>query len=217
MTLLHTCDYGFGNIHNVERALIRAGAEVRRCVSPDELDGAKGVVIPGVGAFGDCISALRARGFERPIKELAESGTWILGICVGMQILATHGEEFGFHKGLDLVPGTVSIIPDKTSNDESLKRPHIGWSNLYSYSDNWDGTLLGNVSHNSPVYFVHSYQLHPKDSNQLLAYARFGGLDITAAVRRERIYGVQFHPEKSGETGLQILKSFVRQVTSFQK
>lgn len=214
MTMLHICDYGSGNIHNVERALVRVGAEVRRCTSAEELDGARAIVIPGVGASGDCISALRERGLEDPIKELAASGAWILGICVGMQILATHSEEFGVHHGLDIIPGAVRLIPGRTPDGESLKRPHIGWSNLHSGGSHWKGTPLEKVRQESPVYFVHSYQLHPADSNHLLAYARYGGVDIVAAVRRGRIFGLQFHPEKSGFTGLKILQTFVSQAAS---
>lgn len=214
MTMLHLCDYGSGNIHNVERALARAGAEVRRCTSAEDLVGVRALVIPGVGAFGDCMAALRARGFEDPIKELAASGAWILGICVGMQILASHSEEFGIHKGLDIIPGAVRLIPGGTPDGETLKRPHVGWSSLHSDAADWEGTPLDGVRQESAVYFVHSYQLLPEDPTHLLAYARYGGCDIVAAVRRSRIFGVQFHPEKSGYTGLRILESFVELTAS---
>ena len=214
MTMLHLCDYGSGNIHNVERALVRSGAEVRRCTSAEDLVDARVLVIPGVGAFGDCMSALRARGFEDPIKELAASGAWILGICVGMQILASHSEEFGIHSGLDLIPGAVRMIPGKTPEGELLKRPHVGWSSIYSGDADWSGTPLGDIRQESPVYFVHSFQLLPDDPRHLLAYARYGGCDIVAAVRRGRIFGVQFHPEKSSYTGLRILDGFVKLAAS---
>lgn len=119
MTLLHICDYGSGNIHNVERALVRAGAQVLRCESAQDMVGARAVVIPGVGAFGDCIAALRAKGFEEPIKDLVDSGVWVLGICVGMQILATHSEEFGHHQGMGIIPGSVRLIPGQTPEGNS--------------------------------------------------------------------------------------------------
>ena len=209
MTMLHICDYGSGNIHNVERALTRAGADVKRCVSGDELGPARALVIPGVGAFGDCIEALRARGFEDPIKELAASGAWILGICVGMQILASFSEEFGIHRGLDIIPGAVRLIPGATPDGERLKRPHVGWSSLYSETASWPGTPLEGLRQESAVYFVHSYQLVTDDPADVLAHARYGGCAITAAVRRGRVFGVQFHPEKSGMAGLRILEQFV--------
>lgn len=212
MVTLHLCDYGSGNMHNVERALTRVGAHVIRCTKPEELIGAKALVIPGVGAFGECIASLRAKGFEQPILDLAASGAWILGICVGMQILATHSEEFGLHKGLGIIPGAVKLIPGETPSGEKLKRPHIGWSPLYSDTRDWDGTPLTSLQKESSVYFVHSYHFDPEDPHDVLAYARYGGCPIVASVSRARVFGVQFHPEKSGYAGLNILKSFVAQV-----
>ncbi len=212
MTLLHICDYGSGNIHNVERALVRAGAQVLRCESAQDMVGARAVVIPGVGAFGDCIAALRAKGFEEPIKDLVDSGVWVLGICVGMQILATHSEEFGHHQGMGIIPGSVRLIPGQTPEGETLKRPHVGWSNLYSGETSWCDSPLANVDQASPVYFVHSYQLVPDDPAHVLAYSQYGGHPIVAAVRRKRVFGVQFHPEKSGHTGLRVLEEFVKLV-----
>jgi imidazole glycerol-phosphate synthase subunit HisH len=212
MTLLHICDYGSGNIHNVERALVRAGARVKRCDTGDELMGAQAVVIPGVGAFGDCINALRAKGFEDPIKELAASGAWVLGICVGMQVMASYSDEFGHHEGLGIVPGVVRLIPDQTPQGQKLKRPHMGWSNLYGDPAKWAQGPLTGVNQTSPVSFLHSYHLVPDDPEHLLAHAVYGGHDIVAAVQAKRAFGLQFHPEKSGYTGLQVLKNFVGMV-----
>lgn len=212
MTLLHICDYGSGNIHNVERALVRAGAQVQRCATGGELAGARAVVLPGVGAFGDCVAALRAKGFEEPVKQLAASGAWILGICVGMQVLASHSEEFGRHEGLGIIPGAVRLIPGQAASGETLKRPHVGWSSLQGGGANRAGSPLSDVDQASPVYFVHSYQLVPDDPGHLLAHALYGGHEIVAAVRSSRVFGLQFHPEKSGFTGLRILKNFVGMV-----
>lgn len=210
MTTIHICDYGSGNIHNVERALVRAGAQVKRCVTADELSGATALVIPGVGAFGDCVAALRARGFEDPIKDLAKSGAWILGICVGMQILGSFSEEFGHHEGLGIIPGAVRLIPGLTPTGERVKRPHVGWSSLYKEdSASWQDTPLEGMPQEVAMYFVHSYQLTPDDSSDVLAQARYSDFAITASVRRGRVFGLQFHPEKSGYAGLRILKRFV--------
>jgi imidazole glycerol-phosphate synthase subunit HisH len=210
MTLLHLCDYGAGNIHNVERGLLRAGAQVQRCTDGSQLAGAQVVVIPGVGAFGDCIDALRAKGFEAPLKELAAAGAWMLGICVGMQVLATYSEEFGRHEGLDIIPGAVQLIPGTTPEGEMLKRPHVGWSGLLAGPGGWAGSPLEGTPDGAPVYFVHSYQLNPVDPMHELAHVNYGGQAVTAAVRSGRVFGVQFHPEKSGHTGLQILREFIR-------
>lgn len=216
MTLLHLCDYGSGNIHNVERALVRAGAQLRRCESGAELEGARAVVIPGVGAFGDCMAALRAKGFEAPIRRLVDEGAWVLGICVGMQVLASYSEEFGHHEGLGIVPGGVRLIPGQSPAGESLKRPHVGWSGLYPDGSGWAGSPLSAIDEASPVYFVHSYQLVPEASAHQLAHVVYGGNRIVAAVRSGRVFGLQFHPEKSGFTGLRILRQFVEMAGSIE-
>lgn len=209
MTTLHICDYGSGNVYNVQRALERAGAKTRLCTSGEELAGARALVIPGVGAFGDCMQSLRARGFQEAIKAHAAAGTWILGICVGMQILATHSEEFGVHEGLDIIPGRVRLIPGETPSGETIKRPHVGWSELHRTPGDAKPGLLDRTSGNAAVYFVHSYEFAPEDAGNVLATTRYAGIDIVAAVQRERIFGVQFHPEKSGYNGLKILERFV--------
>jgi glutamine amidotransferase len=209
MTTLHLCDYGSGNVYNVERALGRAGAVVVRCTRPEELRDAAAVVIPGVGAFGDCIAALRERGFEQPVRRLCESGAWVLGICVGMQILGTRSEEFGIHEGLNIISGTVQQIAGQTTEGEPLKRPHIGWSGLRPAAA-WAGSPLGTLPAGTAMYFLHSFHLVPDASEHLLAVTEYGGHDVVAAVRRGRVFGVQFHPEKSGPAGLALLREFVR-------
>lgn len=214
MTMIHICDYGSGNIHNVEKALLRAGAQVKVCSSVDDLINVNALVIPGVGAFGDCIEALRAKGFEKKIKELADSGVWILGICVGMQVLATYGEEHGMHLGLDIIPGRVSLLPEVSVDGDRVKRPHVGWSTLVKCSDNWQNTPLNEISSNSAVYFVHSFHLLPDNPDDLLAVTYYGGHAISASVRRGRVFGFQFHPEKSGRTGHRIIQNFVELVTN---
>lgn len=210
MTTVHICDYGSGNILSVERALEKVGATVRRCASPAELTDVRALIIPGVGAFGDCIDSVRERGFEKPILELAASGAWILGICVGMQILASRSEEFGLHDGLGIIPGTVSLIPERAADGSRLKRPHVGWSELRTAGEPWTGSPLSEVGEGAAVYFVHSFHFIPDDRRNLMAVARYGGEAVNAAVRDRRVFGVQFHPEKSGQTGLRILQKFVR-------
>jgi len=197
--------------------LRRAGATIKRCESGAELSDVKAMVIPGVGAFGDCVKALRLRGFEDPIKELADSGVWILGICVGMQILGSFSEEFGYHHGLGIIPGGVRLIPHETPDGERLKRPHVGWSCLSAAENDWCLTPLENIRPETAVYFVHSYQLIPDDSRDLLAYARYGGSLVSAGVQRGRVFGFQFHPEKSGYAGLEIIDRFVGLVGESQR
>ena len=211
MTKIHICDYGSGNILSVERALEKVGAEVVRCTSPDQLQDVKGLIIPGVGAFADCMRGVRERGFERPIHQLVEQGKWVLGICVGMQILATRSEEFGITEGLGIVPGTVQQLPDTAPDGSRLKRPHVGWSELQR-SQTWEGTPLQEIDEGTAAYFVHSFHLVPDDPKHLLADASYVGTPVHAAVRAGRVFGVQFHPEKSGRTGLAIMDGFMKLV-----
>jgi glutamine amidotransferase len=213
-TKIHICDYGSGNILSVERALEKVGAEVVRCTSPDQLTDVKGLIIPGVGAFADCMRGVRERGFEQPIHELVDQGAWVLGICVGMQILATQSEEFGITQGLGIVPGTVKQLPDTAPDGSRLKRPHVGWSELRPRSQSWQGSPLERVEEGTAAYFVHSYHLVPDDEKHLLADASYVGTPVSAAVRSDRVFGVQFHPEKSGRTGLAFLDGFLRLVQS---
>jgi glutamine amidotransferase len=209
MTMLHICDYGSGNVYNVQRALERVGADTKLCSSGEELSGASALIIPGVGAFDDCMKSLRARGFDQAIKTHATAGTWMLGICVGMQILATESEEFGVHEGLNIIPGRVKLIPGKTPLGETIKRPHVGWSELYKLPKSPNLSLVDWTLGNPAVYFVHSYEFVPEDAKDVVCSTRYAGVDVVAAVQRERIFGVQFHPEKSGHSGLKILERFV--------
>lgn len=212
MIKIHICDYGSGNILSVERALEKAGADVARCTSPDQLTGVRGLIIPGVGAFADCMRGVRERGFEQPIHQLIDQGVWVLGICVGMQILATKSEEFGIHQGLGIVPGTVKLLPETAPDGSRLKRPHVGWSELHQVSQPWEGTPFERLAEGTAAYFVHSFHLVPDDRKHLLAEASYVGTPVSAAVRSGRVFGTQFHPEKSGQTGLAFLRGFLRLV-----
>lgn len=209
MTRVHLCDYGVGNIHNVRHAFAHVGAEVVQCTSADMLDDATAVVIPGVGAFGDCITRFREAGFEAPVRKLVESGAPLIGICVGMQMLATSSEEFGEFQGLDLIPGRVLRLPDKDAEGKPLKLPHIAWSGIRPGTSGWKGTMLEDTEPGEFVYFDHSYALECENPDHVLATCAYRGIELTVAVGKGRIFGVQFHPEKSAEAGLGILRRFL--------
>jgi glutamine amidotransferase len=194
-------DAGTGNLRSVQKALESIGADVLRTDDPNKVLNAKQVVLPGVGAFGDFMSGLRARNLESVIKDVARHNIPLLGICVGMQALFEVGEEMGEHAGLGLLPGRV------TRFDESLsvKIPHTGWNQL----EVKQGALLFNqVNAGAYVYFNHSYYCQPQNSSDVIATTDYG-LQYACAVQRKNIYGVQFHPEKSQTVGLQILKNFL--------
>jgi glutamine amidotransferase len=203
-------DYGLGNLFSVERALQSRGAEVRLSADPNEIANATRLVLPGVGAFADGMRGLRERNLIEPLRQYARSGRPLLGICLGMQMLATVSEEFGEHEGLDLIPGRVRAIPATTVDGRPHKIPHIGWNALRPAVAPWVGSILEDTPPESAVYLVHSFQVIPASPQHLLATCEYGGHAITAAIRSGRIFGCQFHPEKSGPAGLQMLSAFLR-------
>jgi glutamine amidotransferase len=203
-------DYGIGNIYSVRRALETAGADVLLTGLPADIEVAERLVLPGVGAFADCMSGLRERGLIDPLLHYAATGRPLLGICVGMQMLATASEEFGEHAGLGLVPGRVAAVPSVGTEGQALKIPHTGWTALRQPSGvTWQDSPLADTREGESVYVVHSYAMQPVDPAHRLADCEYGGHRICAAVRRERIFGYQFHPEKSGPAGLRMLECFL--------
>lgn len=204
-------DYGIGNIFSVSRALETCGAEVRLCERAEEVLAADRLVLPGVGAFARGMLGLAERGLVAPLQDYARSGRPLLGICLGMQMLFETSAEFGVHAGLGLIEGKIAAIEPGLEDGVPRKVPHIGWSPLLlpPARAGWDGTLLQDVAPETPAYFVHSYTAVPAHEAHRLADAAYGEARIAAAVRKGQIYGCQFHPEKSGATGLAILRSFL--------
>ena len=204
-------DYGRGNLFSVRRAFEHCGAEVELTGCPDEIRNADRLVLPGVGAFGDAANELRQFGLDGALVEFAATGRPMLGICIGMQLLFDCGEEFGEHRGLGLVAGRVRAIPDTSVNGIRQKIPHIGWRELYPPAGDgqWSGTILDGIEKPVFCYFAHSFAGYPEDEGARLAECHFGGHGILAAVRRENVWGCQFHPEKSGEIGLRIVRNFL--------
>jgi imidazole glycerol-phosphate synthase subunit HisH len=207
-------DYGIGNLFSVGRALEHCGAEVTFTSDPALIESAPRLVLPGVGAFANGIQGLRDRGLVEPIRRYAASGRPLLGICLGMQMLAGVSEEFGTHEGLGLIPGRVVAVPDHTTAGVPHKIPHIGWNGLLATAGvSWSETLLDDTPEGTAVYLVHSYAVTPEDPAHRLADCLYGGHRICAAIRRGNIVGCQFHPEKSGEVGLRILRRFLQYPT----
>lgn len=204
-------DYGVGNLLSVIRALEVRGADVTVTNDPRAVLGADRLVVPGVGAFADGMAGLEERGLVQPIREFAATGKPLLGICLGMQLLFAESDEFGLHKGLDLLAGRVEAIPNEAPGGAWRKTPHIGWNELRlpPGRHSWDGTLLAGLTEGSAVYFVHSFAAVPADPAVRLADCDHEGFAVSAAVQKNRICGCQFHPEKSGETGLSIIDNFL--------
>jgi glutamine amidotransferase len=194
-------DYGMGNLRSVLNALDSLGAESQLVPSAAQLDGADKLVLPGVGAFGDGMRHLHERGFAAELPERVAEGQPLLGICLGMQLLATRGYEHGEHDGLGLIPGEVRYI----ETDEALRIPHVGWNEL---TIERESPLLGGLDESPMFYFVHSYELVPDDPSVVTGTTDYGR-PVNATVERDNVYGVQFHPEKSQRSGLALLRNFL--------
>jgi glutamine amidotransferase len=193
-------DYGIGNLRSVEKALEAVGADVRLTEDSDQILAADKVVLPGVGAFGDGMAGLQDRGLVPVVKTVVARGTPLLGICLGMQVLFESSSERGQHAGLGLLPGQVRRFQDST-----LKIPQTGWNQIKPVRES---RLLQGLAPGSYAYFNHSYYCDPQDQQDVLAQTDYG-LDYASVVGRGRLYGIQFHPEKSQSVGLAILKNFV--------
>lgn len=206
-------DYDVGNLLSVQRGLEHCGAKVTLTADSALILNAGRVVLPGVGAFGNAMQALERLGLVAVIRELAVRQTPLLGICLGMQLLLDGSEEFGHTVGLGLIPGRVIPIPAQTLTGEVQKIPHIGWSKLQpvAVSGSWNNTLLQDNNSRESVYFVHSYMAAPLNPAHGIANCVYGGHLIPAVISRDQITGCQFHPEKSGEVGLKILRRFILQ------
>lgn len=204
-------DYGMGNLLSVQRGLEHCGAKVHASADPEIILTARKTVLPGVGAFADGMAELQNRGLDVVVKKLAAKRVPLLGICLGMQMLLDESEEFGRTQGLGLISGRVIPIPTMVSNGDTQKIPHIGWSglNLPSSRESWSGTLLRDIESGDAVYFVHSFMAVPSNPEECVAESNYGGVSVVAAIQHENVYGCQFHPEKSGEVGLNILRNFL--------
>jgi glutamine amidotransferase len=205
-------DYGVGNLYSVNRAFEVCGA-TDICITrdADEIRNAERLVLPGVGAFADGMRGLKDGGLDQAVSEFANSGRPLLGICLGMQMLATTSEEFGQHNGLNLIPGIIIPIASKNLDCNNLKIPVIGWSHLDCQSNvHFEGSILEPLIRKQAVYFIHSFQFIPDNQDNLLGSYQYGVHNITGAVGKDNIIGLQFHPEKSGKVGLNILSNFLK-------
>jgi imidazole glycerol-phosphate synthase subunit HisH len=191
-------DYAINNLRSVEKAFLSMGIPVEVSDHPERIRAAEKLVLPGVGAFADAMCNLQAKGLPELIIEKVKGGTPLLGLCLGLQLLFSESEEFGRNLGLNFIPGKVKRLPP------DLKVPHIGWNQLHPKRRD---PLLEGIPEGSFVYFVHSYYADPADPSDTLATTDYG-IEFLAMVRRGNVWATQFHPEKSQDVGLRILKNF---------
>lgn len=198
-------DYGAGNIQSVYKALKFIGADCKVTSDKDEILNADGAILPGVGSFGDAMDTMTKRGIKDTFIEYTKSGKPFLGICLGLQLLFPESEETPGVKGLDIFKGTITKIPNQ---NRTLKIPHMGWNNISIKQKNG---IFKDIEGEPYVYFVHSFYLKAQDKDIVAATTQYG-IEIDAAVQKGNIIATQFHPEKSGEVGLKMLKNFVEMV-----
>ncbi|MBI4256898.1 imidazole glycerol phosphate synthase subunit HisH [Candidatus Uhrbacteria bacterium] len=203
-------DYGAGNLFSLMKALRYVGASPTLVETPEAVEGSEALIIPGVGAFPAGMKALQERGLVSAVQTYAQSGKPLLGICLGAQLLMSDGYEFGHTQGLGCVPGRVIKFPDLAPG---YRVPNINWNPVeppeQASPKYWQGTPLAHTLPGSQYYFVHSFICEPEDDQDILAQTTYGGFPFCSVYRRGNIVGSQFHPEKSGEVGLQFLKTFL--------
>ena len=206
--MISIIDYGMGNLRSVQKGFEKIGAEAIVTADPHVVLQADKVVLPGVGAFRDCMRNLEQAGFVEPILRVIAEGRPFLGICVGMQLLFTDSVEFGLYQGLNVIPGHVLRFPDDMRvSAEELKVPQMGWNQLHFKRR---PPVLEGIADDSNVYFVHSYYAQP-DNDDVIATTTDYGFEFCSSVWKDNIVATQFHPEKSQDVGLRILKNFAEQ------
>ncbi len=198
-------DYGMGNLRSVQKGFEKLGFAAIVTADPKKLQEADKVVLPGVGAFADCMRNLEQGGFVEPIWRVIREGRPFLGICLGLQLLFTESEEFGLHRGLDVIPGRVVRFPDgMEEGGEELKVPHMGWNQL---AFKRRPPLFAGLDEGTNVYFVHSFYVRPEDEGVIATTTSYG-IEFCSSVWKDNVVATQFHPEKSQEKGLLMLKNF---------
>lgn len=204
--MIAVIDYGVGNLFSLLSSLNYVGLDTKLTNNIEEIKNSKGIILPGVGAFRDAIGNLEKYGLKEILINEAKNGKPFLGICLGMQMLFEKSYEYGEYEGLGLINGTVQEIKKYIPENSDLKIPHMGWNSLAINDGFKDDKILKDVDNNEYVYYVHSY-FAKTDIKNIVAYSEYG-TKIPGIVKNENVYGMQFHPEKSGDTGLKLLKNW---------
>lgn len=212
--MIAVIDYGAGNLFSLLSSLKYIGLDTKLTNNIEEIRKADAIILPGVGAFGDAVFNLEKYGLKNFLIEEARTGKPFLGICLGMQLLFEKGYEYGEHEGLSLIKGTVEEIKRHIPSDSDLKIPHMGWNSLKISNELKDDKILKDINLNGEeyVYYVHSFFAYT-DIKNIIAYSEYGAR-IPGIVKNKNVYGMQFHPEKSGDTGLKLLKNWSEMIES---
>jgi glutamine amidotransferase len=198
-------DYGLGNLFSINQACGHVGLDPVITADKKIIAGADALILPGVGAFGHAMNSLQSDGLIESLLDFAKTGKQFLGICLGMQLLFSESEEFGANKGLGLVDGRIVRFPSKDNHGQFNRVPQIQWNHIYKgYPGNWERSLFKNTNDGEYMYFVHSYYSQPVNDKEILTYSEYGGVKYASAVIKDNITGIQYHPEKSAEPGLNV-------------
>lgn len=212
-------DYGLGNLYSVKHACTHVGLHASVTSSKAEILAADGVILPGVGAFGDAMDTLRSLDLVSVLKDYADSGRPLVGICLGMQLLMSESHEFGRHRGLGLIEGEVVRLSEPMEGTRPLKVPHIGWNTIHRVTsesrggDGWATTMLNGLADGESMYFVHSYYVRPADPSVTLSTTRYGGIEFCSSLQSSNVVACQFHPERSAGRGLAIYRNLTQLIS----
>jgi len=209
-------DYGLGNLFNIGRACEYVGMDVVISSQKEDILKADVVILPGVGAFGDAMATLRRLDLVNVLRDIAEAGKPLVGICLGTQLLMSESCEFGLHRGLGIIEGSVLRFECPSEGDRILKVPQVQWNQIFrsdcvtAGNDVWIDTPLGGLGEGEFLYFVHSFYVRPTDPSVVLSTSRYGHIEFCSSLQRRNVFACQFHPERSGPAGLQIYRNLVR-------
>jgi glutamine amidotransferase len=204
-------DYGHGNLFSINQACIHLGYKPIISSDPKIISNADSLILPGVGAFKVAMDELKRKSLIEPIKDFVGKGNYMMGVCLGMQLLFETSEEFGIHNGLGLIKGKVQRFPSNF-NGKKIRVPQIGWNKLVEEKsiNDWRNTPLEDITQDDYMYFIHSYHANPIEEKNILSFSYYQDIKYCTSVIKENIFGFQFHPEKSAEKGLSIYKLFLK-------
>ena len=209
-------DYEMGNMFSVEHACRYVGLDPVITSDSETILNADAAILPGVGAFSECMSNLKKFDLDKVIKDFIQTEKPFMGICLGLQLLFTESEEFGLSKGLDIINGTVKKFPSKNNEGELLKVPQIGWNHIYTDKGTWEDSILNGISEKEFMYFVHSYFVEPENRNEILTLTNYCGIEYCSGIHIGNLSAFQFHPEKSGKEGLKIYNNWANKIKKME-
>ena len=204
-------DYKMSNLHSVQAACKYVGLDSIITSDRKKILDSKIAILPGVGSFGDAMNNIKSLGLDDTIKEFINTGKQFVGVCLGLQLLFDRSLEFGSHKGLSIIGGDVIKFNNEKLDSKVYKVPNVGWNKVWGNQEKWDGTLLDGLSEGDFMYFVHSFYVVPVDNSIILSTSKYGGHSYCSSIIYNNILATQFHPEKSGQKGLELYSNLLRE------